>query len=74
MKIRNYRQNNDDNTLQNNKELIIRILQIITIYNAIIKGWKVKKIDYKTYELTKNITDIQTFNLYNFMTDITECK
>ncbi|QKF93904.1 hypothetical protein QKU48_gp0446 [Fadolivirus algeromassiliense] len=38
--------------------ILLYILQIVSIYNAIVMGWDVKKIGMNTYELTKkNIRD-----------------
>nr|QBK88892.1 MAG: hypothetical protein LCMiAC01_05740 [Mimivirus LCMiAC01] len=41
--------------------LIIYILQIITLYNAVIKGWKIKKIGSHKYILSKHIENIEHF-------------
>jgi len=47
--------------------LILYVLQIISIYNAILTGWKVKKIGYNTYEFTKKIND---YPLNDFINNI----
>lgn len=36
-----------------NYNILLYVLQIISIYNAIIMGWDVKKIGLNKYELTK---------------------
>ena len=33
--------------------IILYIVQIISIYNAVMMGWSVRKIGVKKYELTK---------------------
>jgi hypothetical protein len=48
--------------------VLLIIIQIISIYNAISMGWKVKKIDTNKYELSKQIPDI---NLSDFIEKIT---
>lgn len=35
------------------KDLVSILLQIITVHNAMVLGWKVKKIGHQTYELSK---------------------
>lgn len=50
--------------------VLLYILQIISIYNAMIMGWDVKKIGFNKYELTKkNIRD-QNIKLDNFINQI----
>ena len=58
------------NNLDLNKDLILYILKISTIYNAVYLGWNVKQIDYKTFELTKKISNINTFDLDTFINQI----
>ena len=53
------------------KNLIINILKLATLYNAFNLGWKVTKIDYKTFELTKNINNRKQLEEYKKM-DLTE--
>lgn len=53
------------------KNIILYILQITTLYNAMVMGWKVKKIGDKTYELSKKINEVGEFGLKNFMEQIT---
>lgn len=52
----------------NKKRLIIYILQIMTLYNAMILGWNVQKVGDCKYILTKKITE--DFDLYDFITTI----
>ena len=40
------------------KDIIIHILQIVTLYNAVTLGWTIKKINNNTFELTKSIDNI----------------
>ena len=40
------------------KDIIIHILQIVTLYNAVMLGWTIKKINNNTFELTKSIDNI----------------
>lgn len=50
--------------------VLLYILQIVSIYNAIVMGWTVKKINSNTYELTKkNIRD-QDIDLNTFINQI----
>ena len=41
--------------MQNQNILLLYLIQIISIYNAILMGWNVKKLGKNTYELTKKI-------------------
>ena len=53
-----------------NTDLILYILKITTIYNAVALGWKVKQIDSRTFELSKNIINIDNFDLTNLINKI----
>ena len=55
----------------NDKHIIVYILQIITIYNAIKYGWKIRKIGYKTYELSKKIYNCEDINLEILLNKLT---
>ena len=48
-----------------NRELILCILQITTLYNAMQYGWNVKKIGNRRYELSKKLSEINDFNDFN---------
>lgn len=50
--------------------ILICLIQIVSIYNAIFLGWKVKKIGLKTYELSKKIKEPNTFDINEFINDI----
>lgn len=50
--------------------LMLYVLQIVSLYNAIILGWRVKKIGMNTYELSKNIDDNFDFNFQEFIDHI----
>lgn len=52
---------------ENNKTIMLVILQIVAICNAIRYGWKVKKIGGRTYELSKIIDNHEQFNLEPFL-------
>jgi hypothetical protein len=52
------------------RELLLYILQVVTIYNAIILGWEVKKIGIRTYKLSKKIKDLSQFELTTFLKEI----
>ena len=56
-----------NNNFIKNRELVISILKVATIYNATSMGWVVTKINNKTYELTKKIkeSEIETYNNMN---------
>ncbi|AYV82000.1 MAG: hypothetical protein Homavirus2_4 [Homavirus sp.] len=54
-----------------NRELILCILQITTLYNAMQYGWNVKKIGNRQYELSKKLSEIADFNLEVFVNHIT---
>lgn len=36
------------------KQLILHLIQIITLYNAILHGWDVIRVENNVYKLTKN--------------------
>lgn len=54
----------------NQNILLLYLIQIISIYNAILLGWNVKKLGKNTYELTKKI-DVLDNNLTKFVDAIT---
>lgn len=56
--------------MQSQNILLLYLIQIISIYNAILMGWNVKKLGKNTYELTKKI-DVSNNNLTNFIEAIT---
>lgn len=53
--------------------LILYIIQIVSIYNAVILGWKVKKIGYNKYELSKKNIEPTKFKFNDFITKIISC-
>lgn len=55
---------------ESNKTAIIQILQIIMVYNALVLGWKVKKINTNTFELSRRIEDAQNFDMKNLLQNI----
>jgi len=57
--------------IQNQNILLLYLIQIISIYNAILMGWNVKKLGKNTYELTKKI-DVSDNNLTKFIEAITQ--
>lgn len=57
--------------IQNQNMLLLYLIQIISIYNAILMGWNVKKLGKNTYELTKTI-DVSDNNLTKFIEAITQ--
>ena len=54
-----------------NKDIIFYIIQIVSIYNAILLGWKVRKIGNNKYELTKSNHNMESFCLKTFIKNIT---
>lgn len=48
---------------RNNNIFLFTLLQIVSIYNAIILGWNVKKIGANTYELTIKKTTCDTWRI-----------
>ena len=54
-----------------NKDILIYIIQIVSIYNAILLGWKVRKIGNNKYELTKSNQNMESFCLEKFIKNIT---
>lgn len=60
-----------------NREIMLYLVQIISIYNAIILGWQVKKIGLNTYELSRQISDNvcdYNYDLNNFVNNIVTIK
>jgi hypothetical protein len=51
------------------KKIIIYILKIITLHNAVMLGWSVKKINNNTYELTKTMNN-NSINIKDFIEKI----
>ena len=56
----------------NYKVLLTHILQIITVFNAIVMGWNVKKIGNNKYLFSKKISEIKEsdYNLSHFSDNI----
>ena len=44
------------------KTLIMHIIQIITVYNAIIMGWKVEKIGRNKYLFSKKLEELTVYD------------
>lgn len=57
-----------------NKTLILCLLQVITIYNAIKLGWKVKKITDRKYELRKHIMEADDIHFVNLIDTIVSLR
>lgn len=55
-----------------NQNILVYLIQIVSIYNAIQMGWNVKKISGNTYELTKKNINSSNDNLSNFIDVITK--
>jgi hypothetical protein len=57
---------------KNEKEIASFILQIVTIYNAQLRGWSIKRLGPKKFELTKNYDESieRTFNMRSFLNEI----
>ena len=51
--------------------ILLYIIQIVSLYNAIVLGWKVRKIGNNKYELTKSNRDMESFCLETFIKNIT---
>ena len=45
-------------------------IQVIIIYNVLTLGWDIRKVDTRSFELTKKVTNNCTFNLSDFMDNI----
>ena len=54
-----------------NKDILLYIIQIISIYNAIKLGWNIKKIGKNKYELTRPRESMEDFCLETFIRSIT---
>jgi len=50
------------------RDIAIYMLQIITISNAIAMGWKVTRINHRTYEISKKMSEIQNQDIDYWMT------
>jgi hypothetical protein len=50
--------------------IILYILQIVSIYNALTMGWKVKKIGINKYEFSRKNIIVNDFNLNEFINNI----
>lgn len=54
----------------NSNKMVLYFVKIITLYNAIILGWNIQKIEGNTYELSKEIVDDSNLNLGLFLNQI----
>lgn len=61
--------NNNKSNNNFNSNPIFQILHMVLICNSVAKGWRIKKIDRNRFELTKQLTDFDSFNfnLYDFI-------
>ena len=47
----------------NNRRIILLLIQVIVIKNAILMGWKVRRLDDNSFELTKKVIDVNIDDL-----------
>ena len=57
-----------------NRDLILCILQISTLYNVMNRGWNIKRIDSRTYEISKKICELDNFDFNIFIKEVTNIK
>ena len=62
--------------IYNPKIVTIYILQIISVYNALVKGWNVKKINHNTYSFSRTIASIEDLKItpQSFIDEIISCN
>ena len=77
MSVFNYNDIKINNHTSQERQLLIYIIQIVTLYNASIRGWKIKRIGTRKYMLSKHINKFNKFNnfrLDKFIYDIVDLK
>ena len=57
-----------------NRNLLLYILKLVTLFNAVTLGWSVRKIDSKTYELSKARNNVNNFDLNSLLNKIVSNK
>ena len=57
-----------------NRDLILCILQISTLYNVMNRGWDIRQIGTRKYELSKKICELDNFDFKNFIREVTNIK
>ncbi len=60
---------NDYDVYDIDRSVMVCIVEIISLYNASVTGWTVKKIGVHKYKLSKNITN-DNFQLKNFLNNV----
>ncbi len=60
---------NDYDVYDIDRSVMVCIVEIISLYNASINGWTVKKIGIHKYKLSKNITN-DNLQLKNFLNNV----
>ena len=53
------------------EDIFFHILKVVIIYNAVQNGWKIKRINNKSFILKKKKRDDNSFNLTDFLDKIT---
>jgi len=75
--MKNYNDIKINNYTRQEKQLLIYIIQIVTLYNASVRGWKIKKIGMRKYMLSKHINKfnkLNNFQLDKFIYEIVDLK
>ena len=49
---------NNKNSVTNNHKLVILILQFMALMNAVLLGWKVKKVESKKFIICKKVSEL----------------
>lgn len=64
---------NDYDIYNIDRSIMMYILEIISLYNASVKGWSIKKIGIHKYKLSKNISD-DNVHLEKFLNEIVKLE
>lgn len=56
--------------MEQQRNIILYILQLVALKNAVSLGWEVKQIKYNQYEFSKSLNDIKYLDLNNFLDTI----
>ena len=56
--------------MEQQRNIILYILQLVALKNAVSLGWEVKQIKYNQYVFSKSLKDIQCLDLDNFLETI----
>ena len=56
--------------MEQQRNIILYILQLVALKNAVALGWEIKQTKYNEYVFSKNLKDIKYLDLHGFLDSI----